>query len=214
MVAGYEWLNGWSIGLGLGVMRQRSRFLHHEVQSGTTETVIDTTWTSNAMGPVTNYTWDIIETTLVEPGVEQDYNATNTYTQLRIAPELAYRLKDMKRFSVHGRIAPIFLVDIGRNGNTLTNGTGENSSDTLTTRSVVIPLADASLDDRFPLRTALSAGLDLRYQLCERWSIAASPTCTWWLPRATDPTPTLSMTEWGASVRLRYDLRHKERRVK
>ncbi len=214
LAAGYEWMNGWSVGLGIGVNRQRSRFLRQEVEGGSTETVVDTTWTSYAAGPMTNTTWDIIETTIVEPGVEHEYNATNTYTQLRIAPEVSYQFTDLKRFSVHGRIAPMLLMDIGRKGNTLVSAPTGNNTDTSTITLTVLPLTDPSLDDRFPMRFAVSAGVELRYQLLDRWSLAASPTCTWWLPRAEGPTPSLTMTEMGGMVRLRYELRQKERFVK
>lgn len=214
LAAGYAWWSGWSVGLGIGVTRQRSRFLHQEVEGGASETVYDTTWTSYPAGPVTNYTWDIIETTRTEPGVAHDYSATNTYTQLRIGPEVGYRFMERKRLSVHGRFTPLVLLDVGRKGTTLGSVPQQAGNDTSTTLINVVPLTDASMDDRFPVRLAISAGIDLRYQVCDRWSLSASPTCTWWLPHAPGSGPSLSMTELGAVFRLRYDLRHQERRVK
>jgi hypothetical protein len=150
LVFGRQWLSGWSLGLGIGANKQRSRFLRREVEPGHSELVVDTTWTGTPMGQVTNYTWDIVETTVVEPGVERDYSATNSYTRLRIAPEVGYQLLQKKRFSLGARLAPVMMIDIDRKGNTLVQ---TSSMDTLETAAATgaLALTDASLDNRFPM---------------------------------------------------------------
>lgn len=213
LVVGREWLSGWSLGLGIGANKQRSRFLRREVVPGHSELVIDTTWTGTPMGQVTNYTWDIVETTVVEPGVERDYSATNSYTRLRIAPEVGYQLLQKKRFSLGARLAPVMMIDIGRKGNTLIQTASADSSETGAATGA-LALTNTSLDSRFPMTFAVSAGLELRYRFCERWSLGVLPTFTYWLPRTEGRVPSLSMNELGGALRLRYDLRHQERRLK
>lgn len=213
LVFGREWLSGWSLGLGIGASKQRSRFLRREVEPGHSELVIDTTWTGTPMGQVTNYTWDIVETVIEEPGVERDYSATNSYTRLRIAPEVGYQLLQKKRFSLGARLAPVMMIDISRKGNTLVQTASMDTMET-TAATGTLPLTDTSLDNRFPMTFAVSAGLELRYRLCERWCVGVLPTFTYWLPRTEGRVPSLSMNELGGAVRLRYDLRHQERRVK
>ena len=210
---GYEWQSGWAIGLGIGVNRQRSRFLRRETQAAHSEVVIDTTWTASPLGDPTNYTWDIIQTVVQEPVVERDLSATNTYMYLRIAPEVGYRFAQMKRFGLSARLAPVIMVNTSRKGNSVTTTVRTDSTDTAPA-TTVLPLEDGSLDDRFPLTMAVSAGLELRYRLLDRWSVSALPTFTYWMPRTGSDKPMLSMTELGGALRLRYDLRHKERRVK
>lgn len=212
LVFGREWLSGWSLGLSIGANKQRSRFLRREVEPGHSELVIDTTWTGTPMGQVTNYTWDIVETTVVEPGVERDYSATNSYTRLRIAPEVGYQLLQKKRFSLGARLAPVMMIDIGRKGNTLIQTASADSSETGAATGA-LALTNTSLDSRFPMAFAVSAGLELRYRLCERWSLGVLPTFTYWLPRTEGRVPSLSMNELGGALRLRYDLRHQERRL-
>ena len=214
LVAGRDWLSGWSVGLGVGVARQRSRFLKRESEPGQTETVIDTTWTGSPQGIATNYTWDIVQTQIYEPGVEHDYSATNTYTKLRIAPEIGYRLLERNRLSLHARLSPVLLLDIGRKGNTLVWTNRSDSLENTTTGTRVMSLGDASLNERFPLAIALSGSVELRYRLCDRWSVSVLPRYTYWLPKADGAIPSLSMNGLGGAVRLRYDLRHNERRVK
>jgi hypothetical protein len=213
LVVGREWLNGWSVGLGIGANKQRSRFLRREVEAAHTETVVDTTWTGTAMGAQTNYTWDIVERVQTEPGIEHDYSATNSYTRLRIAPEVSYQLLQKKRFGLSARLAPVMMFDIGRKGNTIVQATTD-SLETTTVTTSALPLNDASLDDRFPMSLAISGGLEFRYRICERWSASALPTFTYWMPRAEGRVPSLSMNELGGALRLRYDLRHQERRLK
>lgn len=214
LVAGRDWLNGWSLGLGIGVSKQRSRFLRREVEPGHSEMVVDTTWTGTAMGAQTNYTWDIVQTVVSEPGVERDYSATNSYTRLRIAPEVGYRVWQNGRFALHARLAGAMLLDMGRKGQTVAWANGTDSTETATGVARVIPLNDASMNARFPVAFALTGSLELRYRLCERWSIGALPTMTYWLPGADGSTPGLSMTGIGGAVRLRYDFHHHERRLK
>lgn len=214
VVYGREWLSGWSTGVGIGVSRQRSRFLRHETTPGHSETVIDTTWTGTAMGAQTNYTWDIVETVVNEPGVGRDYSATNMYTRLRIAPEVGYRLVDRSRFSLHALGSFAVTLDAGRKGRTLVRASASDSLDLSTNGITTLSLDEASLDERFPLSFALSASMELRYRLCERWSISGLPMFTYHLPRAETRIPGLSMTELGAAVRLRYEFRHQERRAK
>lgn len=215
LVVGRDWLSGWSSGISVGVTRQRSRFLYHESEPGHVETVVDTTWTSAPMGTQTNYTWDIVETVIEEPGVERDYNATNTCTSLRIAPEVGYRLVGRHRFSLHVRGGLAMSMDLERKGSTLASTT--TSSDSLEVVSASISrldLGDASLDDRFPISFSVFASAELRYRLCEHWSLGAMPMFTWNLPRLEERVPRVSLTEVGGALRLRYDLGHKERRVK
>jgi len=214
VAVGREWLNGWSIGLGIGANKQHSRFLRREVGSSRTEVVVDTTWTGTPMGTQTNYTWDIVETVVNEPGVERDYSATNIYTRLRIAPEVSYQPLRKKRFSLSARLVPMMMLDIGRKGNTLVPSSTIDSLEIETTGTGTLQLDDASLDERFPMTFAISAGLELRYRFCERWSVGFLPTFTYWLPSAERRVPSLSMTELGGALRLRYDLRHQERRLK
>jgi hypothetical protein len=214
LVVGREWLNGWSVGLGIGANKQRSRFLRREVEASHIETVVDTVWTGTAMAAQTNYTWDIVETVQTEPGVEHDFSATNSYTRLRIAPEVSYQLLRKKRFSLSARLAPVMMFDIGRQGNTIVQTVTTDSLETTTAATSVLPLNDASLDDRFPMSLAVSGGLDFRYRICERWSVSALPTFNYWMPRAEGRVPSLTMNELGGALRLRYDLRHQERRLK
>ena len=210
---GREWLNGWSIGLGLGVNQQRSRFLRRETETPHSEVVVDTTWTGSPMGQVTNYTWDIVETVVTEPGVVRDYSATNTYTRLRIAPEVSYRMAQRKRFSLSARLAPMLMLGMGRKGNTVVTTVTADSMETAPTTST-IPLNNASFHDRFPLSMAVSAGLEVQYRMLDRWSVSALPTFTYWFPGSSTTGRSLSMNELGGAMRLRYDLRHKERREK
>jgi hypothetical protein len=214
IVFGRSWSDRWSVGMGMGITKQRSRFLRHEVEEGRTETVVDTTWTATAMGTQTNYTWDIVETLVEEPGVERDLNATNTYTRLRIAPELGIELLGRKRATLSARVAPTMMFDLGRKGSTVATVSTMDSLETLTPALATRSLGDASFDKRFQAAFALSLSLEARYQLHERWAVSLLPTYTYWLPRAESTVPALSMTELGGAVRLRYDFRHWERRVK
>lgn len=214
LVAGRDWLSGWSFGLGIGVSKLRSRFLRREVEPGHSEMVVDTTWTGTPMGAQTNYTWDIIQTVIDEPGVERDYSATNSYTRFRVAPEVGYRIWQNGRFGLHARLAAAMLLDMGRKGQTVAWANGTDSTETTAGIARVVPLNDASMNERFPVVFALTGSLELRYRLCEHWSIGALPTMTYWLPGADGPTPGLSMTGIGGAVRLRYDFHHHERRLK
>ncbi len=215
VVVGRSWLSGWSLGLGIGANTQRSRFLRRESEPGRSETVVDTTWTGTAVsGEVTNYTWDIVNMVVAEPGTERELSATNRYMRLRIAPEVGYEVVQRKRFTLGARLSPVMMIDMGRKGNTLVLSTSADTLETLTSATAVRALEDASVDGRFPLSLAVSAGLEMRYRLSDHWSLAALPTFTYWMPRAEGAVPALSMNELGGAVRLRYDFRHNERRVK
>ena len=211
---GREWQSGLSVGLGVGLSQQRSRFLHRLVEPSSTQTVVDTTWTGTPSGPQTIFTWDIVEIQTTEPGAEQLFRSTNLYTQLRIAPEISYRLLERRRLSLHVRLSPIIHIGLSRNGNALVLKPAQEASDSSTTVLAVSPLEDAALNDRFPLSLALSGGLDLRYQLCDRLSIGLLPSFVSDIQGRIERTPKLTSSEFGGMIRLRYDIRHKERRMK
>lgn len=214
VVVGREWQSGVSLGLGVGISQQRSRFLHRTVEAGTTETMIDTAWTATPSGPQTSFTWDIVETQITEPGTEQLYNSTNVYTQLRIAPEISYRLVERRRLSIQVRLSPMINVTLSRSGNALAPMVSQEPLDSSATSLTVVSLGDASLNERFPLSLALSGGLDLRYQLCDRFSIGLLPNFVYGIPREVGRTPRLNSVELGGALRLRYDIRHKECKAK
>ena len=86
--------------------------------------------------------------------------------------------------------------------------------DSSATSLTVVSLGDASLNERFPLSLALSGGLDLRYQLCDRFSIGLLPNFVYGIPREVGRTPRLNSVELGGALRLRYDIRHKECKAK
>jgi hypothetical protein len=213
LVAGREWQSGWSAGLGVGVSQVRSNFVHRLVEPTRSQTVVDTTWTSIPMGQQTSYTWDIIQTELVEQGTERTYRSTNTYTLLRIAPEVSYRLWERKRFSVHGRFSPIISATLGRSGNTLIAADSVDVNADLGSQLDVLELSNPAVTDRYPLAIALSGGLDARYQLCDRLSIGILPTFAYGLSGTNDSVAKLRSSEFGAAFRFRWDLRHKERRL-
>ncbi len=214
IVAGRSWLDRWAVGLGLSATRQRSRFLRSEMEGGQVETVVDTTWIATPMGMQTNYTWDIVETLVVEPGVARDLSATNTYTRLRIAPEVIYELLGKKRTSLSARLAPLMMLDLGRKGRTVVPVTTTGTPETNTLTTGTLALENASLDERFPAAFAIAFSLEASYRLHERWALSVLPTYTYWLPRNEGAVPVLSMNELGGALRLRYDLRHQERRKK
>ncbi len=215
LAVGRDWLSGWSSGITIGMAKKRSRFLHHESEPGHVETVIDTTWTNTPMGTQTNYsTWDIVERLVEEPGVERDYSATNTYTSLRIAPEIGYRIAGRQRFSLHARGGLAVSMTLGRKGSALVSSATSDSTEVVQTSITPLALNDASLDDRFPVSFAVFASVELRYRLCERWSLSMLPMFNFDLSRSAERVPQTSMTEVGGALRLRYDLGHKERRVK
>lgn len=77
-----------------------------------------------------------------------------------------------------------------------------------------MPLDDRSLDERFPLSLMLSAGLEASYRLSPGYSVAVAPTATYGTAVGRNRMAAhLTTTEFGASLRLRYDMRHRERRA-
>ena len=214
LVVGREWLNGWSAGLGIGAVRQRSRFLRYENEPGQTQTVIDTTWTASYVGQQANYTWDIVETEQTEPGQERVFRATNEYLWLRIAPEAGRHLAGQRRLSLYARAGAAVLFGIGRKGSSLYEP-GITTDDAPPGGHVrVVPLDDAAVRDRFALSFAAWGALELRYQLCERWSVGALPMIAWRPAIQHDGGPGLSLTEFSGALRLCYHLPHQELRTR
>lgn len=207
LVFGREWESGFGVGLSAGLSRTRSRFLHREVTDAQTTTTVDTVWTSAAMGAQTVYTWDIIEAQITEPGVDRSFNATNTLTQLRLAPEVSYAVWQRRRLSVHARVAPSLSLTLQRQGEGLLPATDEGGL------PAIADLKDEAFDKRFGPQLALSLSMDVRYRLTPHLSIGVLPAWEQDLLGGDRDTPTLRTSGFGGALRLRFDMSHRERRT-
>lgn len=208
MWVGRVWHSGLSLGLGFGMDQQRSRFFRRTIEPSTTQTVIDTMWVTSSLGPQTLYTWDIVETAIVEPGTEQLYSATNTYRRLRLATEATYPVIERNRWSIHARISPEVVMTLSRAGNTLAQYAGAESG---SGRTVVVPLTERSLDDRFSSYWGLSAGVDFRFRIHEHFSLSILPTYNKTFAASSVDQVRPGGSALGGALRIRYHLQGKER---
>lgn len=205
---GRVWRSGLSLGIGFGLEQQRSRFFRRTIEPATTQTVIDTTWVTSSQGPQTLYTWDIVETAIVEPGSEQLYSATNTYRRMRLATEVAYPVFEHRRWSIHARVSPELIMTLSRTGNTLAQSDGGEGGGG---RAVVVPLNDRSLDERFSPFWGLSAGVDIRFRIHEHISLSAVPAYNRIFATSAADRVRPGGSELGGALRIRYHLAGKER---
>lgn len=184
----------------------RSNLFFSERGPNIVQSTTDTTWTSTPMGQQTIYTWNIITMDIAEPGPVNTYSATNSYDRLRIDGLLSYR-KAFGRWSAALRAGPSLILFLDRKGNSLksTGPASEPSSVTL------VPLEDASLDDRFAPRAGVLAGLDVRYRFTEHVFLGAGPTFLTTLGGEQAQHIGLSTQEWGATLRLAYEFPQHER---
>lgn len=205
---GRAWRSGLSLGIGFALEQQRSRFFRRTIEPATTQTVIDTTWVTSSQGPQTLYTWDIVETAIVEPGSEQLYSATNTYRRMRLATEVAYPVFEHRRWSIHARVSPELVMTLSRTGNTLAQGDGVEGGGG---RAVVVPLDDRSVDERFSPFWGLSAGVDIRFRIHEHISLSAVPAYNRIFAASAADRVRPGGSELGGALRIRYHLAGKER---
>lgn len=206
ITAGRDWQGGFGVEFAAAYSRIRSDLFFSERGPNVVQSTTDTTWTSTPMGQQTIYTWNIITMDIAEPGPVNTYSAANSYDRLRIDALLSYR-KAFGRWSASLRAGPSLILFLDRKGNSLRSGSPATEPLSVS----MVPLDDASLDDRFAPRAGAIAGLDLRYRLNERFFLSAGPTFLTTLGGEQAQHVGLSAQEWGATLRLAYEFKQHER---
>lgn len=193
---GRRWMNGFSVGSGLGMVQQDSRFLYQQTGTPTTQGSVDTTWSGTAMGVLTIYTWQLDTLFAEVPGTDQRWSATNRYTSLRVPLELGWR-KDDGRMQFGTRGGLLLDVPMARQGNTLAFTGTEGVSE-------VVPLNDVRFDERFRPSLSAFAALELGYLVSHRWLVLCGPQATWQLGSPDAGAPRPRVNELGAWGRVEY----------
>lgn len=195
-VVGRSWRSGWSVGGGLSFSEARSRFLRTSSSPDHVETLIDTTWVSTPMGQQTLYTWNIVESTVVEPGTTQVARATNTYREARVFMEVGRRFWAHGRWSAHGRLSAGAIWTLARAGNTL-----QNTPDGGMT---VLDLRDRTDGSGGAIRPHGGIAAELRYRLSPELALGVLPSIHMTFARTTGSTPSSGGVEAGGGLRLTY----------
>jgi hypothetical protein len=212
-VIGLRWRGGSHLAMAVGVSQQRSRFLRTRTIEGGTSTTVDTTWTATPAGPQTVYTWDIVPVTIAEPGIEERTTASNTYTQLRIAPELGYDRR-LGRWSIGLRAGPMFTATLARAGRSLVSGAAQaDSTELQADQPMMIPVDDRSVDERFRLSFGAFAAVDINYHLTEAITLGAGPVWSTNFAGSGGTVPVASLSELGGAFRLLINLPERERKA-
>jgi hypothetical protein len=213
VVMGLRWRSGLHVALAASASQQRSRFLHTMQVAGDTSTTVDTTWIATAAGPQTVYTWDIVPVMITEPGIEERTMATNTYTQLRMAPELGYGHR-FGRWSLGVRVGPMITATLSRKGRTLVPDPVQPDGNELPPNPpIVISADDRSVDERFRLSFGAFAALDIQYHLTEAIMLGAGPVWSTNFAGSGGTVPAASLSELGGAFRLLFDLPERERKT-
>lgn len=203
---GWRWRSGWSASIGVDVVNRRSRFLHQHMEEGITTWDVDTSWVITPAGIDQNiYTWNIDSLVAFEPGINEQYSATNRYTLLRVPIEIGWRMGTRRwQFSVRGGSS--ICGTIARRGQSLSSPPSDGAPE-------LIDLSDPAIDHRFTMSIAGSIAADAGYLLTERWSVHLGPVVTRDLWTSGNPDPSLRLTSFGGLLRLEHELRMKERPV-
>lgn len=213
LLAGLHWRSGLHLALAASASQQRSRFLYTATVAGDTSTTMDTLWIATAAGPQTVYTWDIVPVTITEPGNEERTTATNTYTRFRIAPELGYD-HPFGRWSIGGRIGPVFTATRSRKGRTLLPDPVQPDGNELPRNPpIVISADDPSVDERFRISFGAFAAIDINYHLTEAITLGAGPVWSTNFAGSGGAVPVASLTELGGAFRLLINLPERERKA-
>ncbi len=212
-VGGLRWRSGLHLALAASASQQRSRFLRTMTIAGDTTTTVDTTWIATAAGPQTVYTWDIVPVTIAEPGIDERTTATNTYTQLRIAPELGFGRR-LGRWSLGLRTGPMITATLSRKGKTLVPDPVQPDGDELPPNPpLVISADDRSVDERFRLSVGAFAAADINFHLTEAITLGGGPVWSTNFAGSGGTVPVAALSEVGGAFRLLFDLPERERKA-
>lgn len=209
VVYGRDWQSGFGFEVAGTWSKVRSNLFYAEQGPQVVHNTTDTTWTGTPMGQHTIYTWNIVTTSVAEPGPSRTYSAVNTYTMLRFDALASYQ-RPLGRWTAVLRAGPTLTLFPGHEGNTLVAGT--TGSEPASGMMTAVPLSAASVKDRFAPQLGLLAGFDLRYSLSERFMLGMGPTFLTTLGGEEVRNARLNCTEWGGTLRLIYRPAPHERR--
>lgn len=199
MAVGRTWRSGWAVGGGVSFSEARSRFLRTTSTPDHVETVVDTAWVVTPMGQQTMYTWNIVESTVVEPGTTQVARANNTYREARVFLEAGRRVWARGRWSAHGRLSAGAAWTLTRAGNTL-----QVSPDGGIT---VMDLRDRTGPSASAVRPFAGIAAELRFRLSPELALGALPSINMTFAPATSTHLSTGGLEAGGGLRLTYLLR-------
>lgn len=199
LAVGRSWRSGWTVGGGISLSEARSRFLRTTSTPDHVETVVDTTWVVTPMGQQTMYTWNIVESTVVEPGTTQVARANNTYREARVFLEAGRRVWTRGRWSAHGRLSAGAAWTLTRAGNTL-----QVSPDGGIT---VMDLRDRTVPSASAVRPFAGIAAELRFRLSPELALGALPSINMTFAPATSTHLSTGGLEAGGGLRLTYLLR-------
>lgn len=196
MAVGRSWRSGWAVGGGVSFSEARSRFLRTTSTPDHVETVLDTTWVVTPMGQQTMYTWNIVESTVVEPGTTQIARANNIYREARVFLEAGRRIWARGRWSAHGRLSAGAAWTLTRAGNTL-----QVSPDGGIT---VMDLRDRTDPSASAVRPFAGIAAELRFRLSPELALGALPSINMTFAPATSTHLSTGGLEAGGGLRLTY----------
>jgi hypothetical protein len=196
VAGGRSWRSGWSVGGGVGLSETRSRFLRTTSEPDHVETVVDTTWVSTPMGQQTLYTWNIVESTFVEPGTTHVARANNTYREAHVFMEAGRRMWAHGRWSAHARLTAGAIWTLARTGNTL-----QNTADGGMT---VLDLRERTGRPGSTIRPYASIAAELRFRLSPELALGVLPSLNMTFASSTGSAPSSGGMEAGGGLRLTY----------
>lgn len=196
LAVGRSWRSGWTVGGGISLSEARSRFLRTTFTPGQVETVIDTTWVGTPMGQQTMYTWNIVESTVVEPGTTQVARATNRYREARLFMEVGKRVWAHGRWSAHGRLTTGAIWTLTQAGNTV-RATADGGL-------TVLDLRDRTSRSGSVIRPFAAMAAELRFRVSPELALGALPSINITFAPAAGSTPNIRGVEAGAGLRLTY----------
>lgn len=201
---GRRWRSGVSVATGIEYAQRTSRFLYDEGGVSTASVLIDTVWSGTPSGTATIYTWEIDSALVMEPGGSRRYSSTDRYSYIRVPLELGWH-KEIRRWSLGGRLGAAISIPLNRRGSTLAYTTSVQDG-----TIEAVDLRNEAVSGRFGAVLSITMAIDAGHQLSEHWSIHAGPTLARDLVE-TGSTPRPDLWALGAFFGVEFELPSRER---
>lgn len=198
LMGGREYRSGWGFAAGAELLGARYRFEHNDRIVQRSETVTEYLVTLNAQ------VIDSFTDTVVNVSEQRRLSqATNSYSVVRVPVEVSYH-KNWHRWLYGVRLGVAAEFVTMRSGLTLSTA-GDAGSE------YSVDLASGATEERSNALLTGSLGLDLGYQLSERFSFWATPGFARGLtPLSTGDAVYAQPARWGVRFRLAYTFPHRQ----